>query len=629
MIWKPTLFSSLLWLATFAILYAQRKSTAEVRYRTCLVSLVACLIVWSFSVIPAQWLPQISTDTLPRPMRSAPGIAPVRFGSESSSPQPTSANVPRIQPAPFNWGLPLRVMYGVGVTASVALWLFAWIYWIRLARSGRACDCSTSKWRTLFVRQVEVPLCVGWPCQAILLPEIAEDWDPMAISLAVRHEESHLQRYDHVWISLAHLLCAAQWFNPLAWLFARRLRLECERVADEAVLATGVRPSIYTEFILAFVNPQRGLLPFGSALPLFRKSDLAQRLESILSPLPRSVSMNQRRILVISTVSLASVVVGCGFTFANWKSPQHSSVEPILTMPGNTPYPQYQTKREVEILQIGLKENGREIVWDSKGLILPQNKVIEHEWKENQMFGMRVGETGFPLVRYRHIVYRVRANSDDGSPVAYLWEPNDLKRTISPDIAETEGGTQYLGVKDGWHYFVSEHGIYMKPRVIGSHRRDGTIVKDGAGLGDAGIYGVGKTAIEVRVEITKPVDEGSVKDLPLFSPYTASLYTGPLMGDEGGPANNKDKNSRVWSKVAFWRPTLVSFKPHFFRKNGQEIPDSLIEGEFFEKPARNHRMLGEYYVGVAPSEIGDIRISSRKVVDVEVGNIPMSPRQAP
>ena len=39
--------------------------------------------------------------------------------------------------------------------------------------------------------------------------------------------------------------------------------------------------------------------------------------------------------------------------------------------------------------------------------------------------------------------------------------------------------------------------------------------------------------------------------------------------------------------------------------------------------------VGAGIIGVAPGDIGDVRVSTQKTVDVEVGNIPMSPRRAP
>jgi hypothetical protein len=85
----------------------------------------------------------------------------------------------------------------------------------------------------------------------------------------------------------------------------------------------------------------------------------------------------------------------------------------------------------------------------------------------------------------------------------------------------------------------------------------------------------------------------------------------------------------VWSKVTFKKPTQIWEQAHFFNKDGKEIPESLVDGEFVDAPSVNHTMKAIYYVGVAPSQIGDVRITTRKSVSVQFDNLPMSPAETP
>ena len=46
---------------------------------------------------------------------------------------------------------------------------------------------------------------------------------------------------------VAKFACVLFWFNPLVWIGLRRLRLECERACDDAVVHAGARASDYAK----------------------------------------------------------------------------------------------------------------------------------------------------------------------------------------------------------------------------------------------------------------------------------------------------------------------------------------------------------------------------------------------
>jgi hypothetical protein len=55
-----------------------------------------------------------------------------------------------------------------------------------------------------------------------------------------RHELAHVRRHDWIIQIGSELVRIANWFNPLVWLAASRLRLESERACDDAVVNLGV-----------------------------------------------------------------------------------------------------------------------------------------------------------------------------------------------------------------------------------------------------------------------------------------------------------------------------------------------------------------------------------------------------
>jgi len=631
MIWLATVLSSLITATGFAALWLQRRRSADLRRSTCICAILGCSIVWLLAFTPASWFSR--TPALISPSLSRAIEAPARPLIERFSPSKHLPNPLEIQPrtdsstnltTPINW----EAGYGVGVIVVIVMWFGGWIYSLALARSGRlASELSpTSKWRTRLIPNLQVPASLGWPCRSILLPASAENWEPTMLNVVLRHEESHLQRRDHVWINLAQLLCALQWFNPLAWLLASRLRLECERVADDSVLSNGVKPSAYAEVILAFQGCGARSLPIDALQPLYRKSTLAQRLESILSPTTEHNAMNRNKSLAIATAVVCGITLVSALALSGWKQ-KSAAVEVVSKdqpqasgQTAHVPFPQYSLPREIQILQIGVKLGNKAIVWDPNGNLVPQSQIIDHDWNQNVTLAVPVDHP-FRQLAPRFVVFRVEARPDDVTPKGII-ENNMPERTSSTGRDEIEEPVVFLKTVDGWHYFVQERYITFPIPPKGPHSLppNGEVADD-----ETGLYGLTGSAFSVKVWPVKPVDEGSIKTLNLFSDWTAVDESGKLPEDGLAKANE----SATWSKVQFTRPAQVWYDAHFFTKGGKQIPASLVAGEFVERGSVNHKIQAIYHVGVAPSEIGDIRVSTRQSVDAEFTNVPMSPNQGP
>src|SRR5262249_32165274 len=104
------------------------------------------------------------------------------------------------------------------------------------------------------------------------------------------------------------IACALHWFNPLAWLAARRLRLERELAADEAVLRSGIRASTYAADLLAIA----GEAPVGTGA--IGEKPIASRIAAILAE-ERPVTLGTKRTsALLFTTAAVAVVVGCRTT---------------------------------------------------------------------------------------------------------------------------------------------------------------------------------------------------------------------------------------------------------------------------------------------------------------------------
>jgi beta-lactamase regulating signal transducer with metallopeptidase domain len=128
-----------------------------------------------------------------------------------------------------------------------------------------------------------MPMTWGARRPVVLLPEDARAWPAARRREVLTHELAHVRRGDWLARLLAALVCALHWFNPLVWLAARRLRDEQELACDDAVLASGVRPSDYAAHLL---DVARGLrAPPGiaqAAVAMARASQLSDRLLAVL-----------------------------------------------------------------------------------------------------------------------------------------------------------------------------------------------------------------------------------------------------------------------------------------------------------------------------------------------------------
>ena len=610
MIWKITFASTILVSITFVALWFQRKRSAELRRATCIVGVVACLVSVALSLVPENLVPAVPSPIESRLPVIAAFSSPVR--EVQSMAMPVESVPLRQVPALPAW----RTVYLAGIAAMVAFWFLGWVGCFRLLRCGRGSAEVQGRTpiRTVLVPNLAVPLCVGWPLQMIALPPEAQHWSPETLDPILRHEEAHLARRDHVWMHVTHFLRAIQWFNPLVWLLSRRIRIESERLADDRVLASGVRPSAYAAVLLDF-RPRRLRQPALFRIqPLLINGGLTERLESILSSGTKRDPMKHTHKLLLGAVAAATLVVTSAFTFGVKQRNPDPGATASEGRPAQLPYPQFTVSRKVQVLQIAMRAGSRDLVWDISGKPDSTGQAIPHKWLADLNLASPSSGPRYGIAIFRHIIFRVQAQPNDGRPEISFEPPAPIELTLGKGYGEEAGPSQLLKTENGWHYFDAPVAIFTKT-AKGEVEAPET-------------YGVGKIPLAITIAITKPLDEGPVGSVPPFSKWTASSYSGTLMGLETGPPD-KDNNSKVWSKVSFTRPTMVWYKAHFFTRDGREIPDSLVEGEFFETPVLHHLMRACYYVGVAPEDIGEVRVSTQKTVNVEFAGIPMSPRSDP
>ena len=198
----------------------------------------------------------------------------------------------------------LDVAQIIGATwlAGVALllvWLSAGLARIALlARSSRVVD--DPRWLDLAARLGReagvtrpvtlrrswgpaMPMTWGVWRPTILLPAGADAWPADRRRDVLLHELAHIRRHDVLTQLVASIACALYWFHPLAWVAARRLRVERERACDDQVIRSGRRASDYAAHLLDVARSLTGarLAPL-AAVAMARRSQLADRLLDVL-----------------------------------------------------------------------------------------------------------------------------------------------------------------------------------------------------------------------------------------------------------------------------------------------------------------------------------------------------------
>lgn len=143
--------------------------------------------------------------------------------------------------------------------------------------------------------EIEAPAVTGVVSPVVLVPASSASWTDERKRSVLLHELAHVAAHDLGVQVLAMIACSLHWFDPLAWLAARRLRIERELAADEAVLRWGVRASTYAADLLAIA----GAAPAG--MVAIGEKPLASRIVAILA---------ERRPAVLGRKGASALVVG-------------------------------------------------------------------------------------------------------------------------------------------------------------------------------------------------------------------------------------------------------------------------------------------------------------------------------
>ncbi len=340
--WMPVLTAAVLkatallvvaWLTSLLL----RRHSAAMRHLVWTVALVGSLALpLLLPVVPRWSVPVLPRDTAAAPAEpSSPASQPAAAtqppaGSLDRAAPPLVASPPATSssmPSLTTW---LILIWG-GIATALLLRLFLSMVRLRRLASRPATDAAWlplaedlaarigAAERVTFVEGPSdtMPMTWGFWRPVVLVPAGAGAWPEPRLRTVLLHELAHVSRYDCLTQTVAGLVCALYWFNPLAWMAASRLVAERERACDDAVLAAGADGPDYAEQLLDVARAMRphGVLTWAT-VSMARRSQLEGRLLAILDPdIPRRLSAKAAAavfaaFLIILVPSLAALEPG-------------------------------------------------------------------------------------------------------------------------------------------------------------------------------------------------------------------------------------------------------------------------------------------------------------------------------
>jgi beta-lactamase regulating signal transducer with metallopeptidase domain len=253
------------------------------------------------------------------PLNAAAEIKPAPPPAPPADLEPAVSSPPNLA-QPLSWTALVLALYGVGLLALGGYLLANFVHAARLKRN--TLPIKDGRWQVELQRlcavlglrrrvqlagsaRVDVPTQVGILKPMILLPVyMLADQEERTMRSVIAHELTHVQRLDFLFNLLAAVALALYWFNPLAWLAARRLQETGEQTCDDWVVGITGHHQTYAHTLLDVVEHLKRKQRFALSVGMARKPQIAERIERIAT-LAGNVSPRIGR--------LAGVVAVCGF----------------------------------------------------------------------------------------------------------------------------------------------------------------------------------------------------------------------------------------------------------------------------------------------------------------------------
>jgi beta-lactamase regulating signal transducer with metallopeptidase domain/tetratricopeptide (TPR) repeat protein len=308
------------WLKSLAVLAVAgglglccRRAAAATRHWIWFLALASLPCLLLFSALPHAWqrpLWSVSTGfNSGNEFSLALDLVPAREPANPAPLVPPAGTVPAgagevragsRQPVAAHFSATLLVLgvlvWLAGIVVGLLSVLAGQVQLRRLARNGlflatsdwalllrEACDQLRLRRPVRLLQSAEnpIPLTWGWWRPVVLLPADAAHWPAERRRLVLLHELAHAKRWDCLTQTVARIVCALYWINPLVWLAARRMCVERERACDDLVLNSGCRASDYATHLVDIARIFRRT-PQLAGIAMARSSQLQGRIAAIV-----------------------------------------------------------------------------------------------------------------------------------------------------------------------------------------------------------------------------------------------------------------------------------------------------------------------------------------------------------
>src|SRR5262245_58418099 len=342
---------TLLLSASLVATHFLRHQSAALRHSVLVAGLICAFSVPVFlSFVPAlRWVPvfqfrqpaaQVKAPALPRPAESeAMPVALDQKTTSSAATRPSRQSAgQQVSPAPYVEAVApaaepqlqsgehawiFATIYFAGVAAGVGTFALSVFRLARITRNSRSVlpgkwqELASTSWpnykfRRLRLLESAAPnVLATWGLfrPKVIIPAGAIDWTESRIVAVLTHELAHVQRCDWVILIAAEIFRTLLWFNPVAWIVARRLRHESELACDDVVLNRGTGATEYAGHLLDVarvlgkqdLNWAPGLLMAGASM-------LERRFSAMLDSQVRRTEFSRRGFVFILAAFLFATV---------------------------------------------------------------------------------------------------------------------------------------------------------------------------------------------------------------------------------------------------------------------------------------------------------------------------------
>ena len=126
------------------------------------------------------------------------------------------------------------------------------------------------------------PMLTGWRKPVIWLPAESASWDESRLSAVLRHEAAHWQRGDWLWLWLSQAVLCLWWWQPLAWLARKQLRIETEHAADDLAVSDAEHAPEYARTLVEIAAGLPSRMKSGLGVTMFGNDGVKQRVHALI-----------------------------------------------------------------------------------------------------------------------------------------------------------------------------------------------------------------------------------------------------------------------------------------------------------------------------------------------------------